>query len=564
MKRKLLVIGLPALLLAMGGIWWGAAARTGPPPVGRFETVERGEVSIKVTETGTIEPLKKVEIKSKVAGRVARLLAPEGTQVRAGDLLAEIDPTEINSQVEQMRAQRDGARARFQHARRGTRYQTEQTQTGIEQARQALRAAQARLAVAEEEYRAQPRRTRSDIAQAQANFDSARNNLQLLQTATQPQAVVQTQTGFEEAQTAADNARRSLERNQKLLAKGFVSEQVVDTAGAEVAAANARRDQAKKRLDLTEAQNRLEVAQAQSRVAQAQAALERARTDQSLVPIKQQELLSARSAVAQARAQLRGALAGTEQDQMRGDEVAEAQAVVLQLENQLREVEVRQRDTRLRATMNGVVTRRYVEEGELVTSGVNSFGSGTPILQIADLSQMLIRISVNEVDVAQIRPGLPVEIAIDGVRGAVWAGRVYTVAPAAQTAGAAGQNEAGASSGTGSSGVIRFTVEVLVARPDARLRPGMSGRCTILIARRPNVLRLPNSSLEGNAKQTKIQVVTQTTKDGKTQNTTVARAVTLGLRGDNHTEIVSGLRAGERVKPGAYAGPPRKGVDIFD
>ena len=56
-------------------------------------------MEIKVTETGTIEPLKKVEIKSKVAGRITRLLVDEGSRVNAGQVLAEIDPTEINSQV---------------------------------------------------------------------------------------------------------------------------------------------------------------------------------------------------------------------------------------------------------------------------------------------------------------------------------------------------------------------------------------------------------------------------------------------------------------------------------
>ncbi len=567
MKRKLLAVGL-LLAFVVGGMWWGARGLgRAASASGRSEAVDRGDVAVKVTETGTIEPLKKVEVKSKVAGRVARLTVQEGSRVRAGQLLVEIDPTEINSQVEQMRAQLEGANARYRSAARGVGYQAEQTRAAIRQAREALRAAEARLAVAREEYAAQPARTRSDESQAGASLQVALDSLALLKSATHPQALVQARSGYDEAQVGADNAERSLARNQKLLAKGFVSEQVVDTARAELAAARSRRDQAEKRLDLIGEQNRLDIAAAESRVAQARAALERSRADRSAVPIRRQEVVSAQSAVEQARAQLRAALSGTEQDRMRQDSVAEARAAVVQLENQLREVEVRQRDTRLVAPMDGVVTRRYVEEGELVTSGVNSFSAGTPILQIADLSRMLITMSVNEVDVYRIRPGLPVEITVDGARGDLFAGRVRKVAPAALGSGGAGGTggmgeQRSSSGGTRGGGVIRFAVEVLVDRPDPRLRPGMSARCTIVIDRRKNVLRVPGSCVEGSGNKATVQVVTATTKDGKTINTHTPRAVTTGLRGDSHTEIVSGLRQGERVKPGAYTGPARKEIGL--
>jgi multidrug efflux pump subunit AcrA (membrane-fusion protein) len=45
-------------------------------------------------------------------------------------------------------------------------------------------------------------------------------------------------------------------------------------------------------------------------------------------------------------------------------------------------------------------------------------------------------------------------------------------------------------------------------------------------------------------------------------DTHTPRSVAVGLRGDSHVEIVSGLRQGERVKPGAYTGPPRKEIGL--
>src|SRR5207302_495396 len=130
--------------------------------------------------------------------------------------------------------------------------------------------------------------------------------------------------------------------------------------------ANARKDQAIKKLELIEEQNRLEMAGAQNQVNQAQAGLDRARAGRSVIPVKHQERLAAQAAVAQARDQLRLATQGDQQDRMRKDEVTAAYASVVQLENQLREVQVHQADTHLVSTANGTVTRRYIEEGELV------------------------------------------------------------------------------------------------------------------------------------------------------------------------------------------------------
>src|SRR6185436_9878959 len=98
-------------------------------------------------------------------------------------------------------------------------------------------------------------------------------------------------------------------------------------------------------------------------------------------------------------------------------------ASVAQLENSLREVQVRQGDTTLVAAMGGVVTKRYIEEGELITSGVSTFSSGSPVLQIADLSRMLIKMSVNEVDVQKIKLGQAVEITVDAAKGAKFSGK---------------------------------------------------------------------------------------------------------------------------------------------
>lgn len=560
MKRKILLGCLLPLLIVGGLAWYGTRMflRADPKPE-RFATADIGDVEIKVTETGVIEPVRKVEVKSKVAGRIARLLVTEGSRVQAGQLLAEIDPTEINSQVEQIRAQWQAARARLEQARRSVDYQIEQTRSAIEQGRESVAAAEARLRVAQEQNRAQPGLSQSELQQAEAALRAAEQARDLLNEATHPQAMVQARSDLADAQESAEAARRNLERQKRLLERGFASEQAVDQARAQVAATAARLEQALSRLALIDQQHRLELSNAESRITEARAALERARANQSQVAIRAEEVRSARAALQQAKAQLRAAESGRRQDAMRRDEVAAAAANVAQIENQLREFEVRQRDTTLVSPMSGVVTKRYIEQGELVTSGVSTFSTGTPVLQVADLSRMLVKMSVNEVDVQRIRMGLPVEILIDGARGTMYAGRVRKVAPASMGAGDPAQ---AAQQAAGAGGVVRFAVEIEIERPDARVKPGMTAKCTIVIARRKNVLRLPTDSVERVGDKRRVQLAVATRSDGKTTTTYSPRDVTVGLEGDSFTEIISGLKKGDRVKPGVFTGPKRRGIEM--
>ncbi len=401
------------------------------------------------------------------------------------------------------------------------------------------------------------------MAQADASLKAANENLDLLKNSAHPQAIVNAQAGFDEAKAAEENARRNLERQQTLLDKGYVSAQVVDTARAGLAAMVSRLQQARKKLDLIGEQNRLELAAAESRISTEKAALETANANTMQVAIAKHELAAARAAVEQAKAQLTTAKSSRTQDKMKLDEIDEAKATVTQLENQLNEVKVRKNDTTLVAPMTGVVTKRYIEKGELVTSGVSTFSNGTPVMQVADLSRMLIRMSVNEVDVQKIRAGLPVEITIDAAKGVSFNGHISRVSPAAIGAANPTDNSQGLDRSGGNAGsVVRFAVEVTVDKADPRLKPGMSAKCAIIVSRRKNVLRLLNDGVSGTGENVKVKVVKAglTVKDKNDE--LEERNVMLGLRGDSHAEIVSGLKEGDRIKPAPFTGPKRKEIQL--
>ncbi len=82
--------------------------------------------------------------------------------------------------------------------------------------------------------------------------------------------------------------------------------------------------------------------------------------------------------------------------------------------------------------MEGYVIKKNVEIGQTVTSGVSSFNEGTVIYTVADLQSMLIKASINEVDVGRVRLDMPVVITVDAFPYRRFEGKVTHISPAAR------------------------------------------------------------------------------------------------------------------------------------
>jgi len=82
--------------------------------------------------------------------------------------------------------------------------------------------------------------------------------------------------------------------------------------------------------------------------------------------------------------------------------------------------------------MDGFVIKRNVEVGQTVTSGVSSFNEGTVLYTVADLKSMLIKASINEVDIGRVRLGMPVVITVDAFPYRRFDGTVSHISPAAR------------------------------------------------------------------------------------------------------------------------------------
>jgi HlyD family secretion protein len=117
-SRKLSLIGGAVVVLGVGGVWGfstinGASSNIDPS---KLATAERGTMTRSVVATGKIEPITKVEIKSKANGIIEKLLVDVDTVVQPGQILAELDKENLNARLREARANLQAAAAAHEAA----------------------------------------------------------------------------------------------------------------------------------------------------------------------------------------------------------------------------------------------------------------------------------------------------------------------------------------------------------------------------------------------------------------------------------------------------------------
>jgi HlyD family secretion protein len=112
-KNRKLYIGIGVGVLVLAAVGFGIAAKAGGTKIddSKIGKVEEGDLAKSVVATGKIEPITKVEIKSKASGIVKRLMVDDGDTVKAGQVLAELDKEEIQASLNQSRASLEAAEA---------------------------------------------------------------------------------------------------------------------------------------------------------------------------------------------------------------------------------------------------------------------------------------------------------------------------------------------------------------------------------------------------------------------------------------------------------------------
>ena len=204
----------------------------------------------------------------------------------------------------------------------------------------------------------------------------------------------------------------------------------------------------------------------------------------------------------------------------------------------IRDLDVPGKVTHVYATASGVVIQRGVNEGEMVQSSLTSFGEGTVVMKIADLSRMIVASNINEVDIAKFSLGQSARIKLDALPYEDYEGRIVKIAPAATL-----ENNAKV-----------FPVEISINATGQTAKPGMTAAVTITGESREDVLVIPiRAVFSDNKNQDVVYVLPKSSAqpgaDSKkaTAPTPVATPVRLGANDLLNVEVISGLKVGDVI-----------------
>jgi multidrug efflux pump subunit AcrA (membrane-fusion protein) len=224
------------------------------------------------------------------------------------------------------------------------------------------------------------------------------------------------------------------------------------------------------------------------------------------------------------------------------------------------------------APIEGTVVAVNLEVGQIaapvgglssssMSGGMLGLGGGDPgaTIVIADLSELLARLAVDELDVAQVKLGQPVEITAQGQRETSYAGVITRVGLMGRDVGGSVQfpveasvqlGESSAPVGGSDSGPSEVPAVDASASP-AMLRPGMSVSAQIEVKRLADALAIPVAAvLEGDGRDKPDRV--WKIDDGISGDTVEEAEVKLGPTDDDIVAVLGGLEAGDKIVEGPF------------
>jgi membrane fusion protein, macrolide-specific efflux system len=194
--------------------------------------------------------------------------------------------------------------------------------------------------------------------------------------------------------------------------------------------------------------------------------------------------------------------------------------------------------TRIVAPIDGSVVAIVASEGQTV----NAVQSSPTIVKIASLEVMTVEAEISEADVIHVRPGLSASFTILGDPDRKFPGTVSDVEPAPESVS---EDDSRSTSTQSSDEAVYYNGLFDVPNRDGVLRIGMTAQVEIVLARAKQVLVVPFAALGARANDGSYTV---RVLDG--EGRAVARSVRIGMNNRVDAQVLSGLRAGERVVVG--------------
>src|SRR4030081_1657904 len=177
----------------------------------------------------------------------------------------------------------------------------------------------------------------------------------------------------------------------------------------------------------------------------------------------------------------------------------------------------------VRAPFDGELGVRHVEVGQYLTAG-------TQIVTLTNLSTLYANFTVTEKDSAALKVGQTVRIAVDAYPGRSFDGTINAIEPQIAT------------------DTRNIRVQATFDNPDHILKPGMFATTTVGLPDKPAVVTVAETAVDYTLYGDSVFLITEKKEDdGKTSLTAVRTFVRTGNRVNGRAEILSGLKAGDRV-----------------
>ena len=519
MKRLIgigLIVGTVVILAGCAGANAQSATTKAAATTQNTATVQRGNLTATVNAAGNITAHQQVALNFGQAGTVQKVNVRAGDRVKAGQVLTELDTSDLQLQLENAKVNLKIAQNKLAQTKAPS------TEQDIANARSRLESAQASYnKLAGGPTKTDLAASQAALASAQASYDAA------VKSAAASGSTIDAATAQYQKSLAA------LQAAQAAYDKVATSPNIGARAESVTALQSATIDynQAKANYEASLATSGSD---AKSKVAQALSSLQQAQANLAKLQANDNDLISSKAQVNQAKNDLDKILAGPDAATLdtAQQQVAQAEIAVRQAENKLKQAQVV-------APFDGTVAAVNVVVGQ---AGPTSGAAGA--IQLADLDNLEIIVNMAEVDVSKIKEKQVAQITLDALPNLTLTGEVTQVAPA----------------GVQTQGVVNYPVTVAVKNPPPGVKTGMTSNVNIVTDQKNDVLMVVNRAIRNVGRQKMATVLFEGRQ--------IQAPVVTGMSGDSQTEIVSGLNEGDVVvvgtttttQSGGFGGAPGGGA----
>ncbi len=463
-------------------------------PMVSLATAATGDIIHTFAGVGSVESPFNVKLAPKITGRVEYLEVREGAKVARGQVLARIDPSEVNAQVRQAQSAVAEAEARLAQAQFAQNPINVGVTSQIETQRAGVTSSRADLNQTSQNYAAQVAASQSAVVDAQGRVDAA------------SAAVENARASIRNAQANLENAQTRLARTLDIYRQGFIAAQDVDDARSAVKVQQGALDIAQGLLNSAQSQRGSALAQKNSAEQQSSIVANKGKAD----------IAASQAKLDQSRAALTFARSNTAQTSAYRANLRALQSAVSASRAQLVNVQAQLANTILSSPIDGYVTGRYVDPGSVA-------GPGTPVLAIQSVSRLFVNVPLPEESSRHLHPGDVATIQFDALPGQSFHGRVLDINPAADPLSR------------------QFAMRVVMENLSGVVKPGMFGRVSLVTEKFLHQVVVPREAVQ-HGRDGKITVVVV-----DDQLVAHRRPVETGAEDPKVVAITQGVLPGEKV-----------------